>query len=110
MFQISVFISYVKSHSYNFVPPSVKTKGTIPQTLNIVCSKTSVFITLRNKLRTSATTNIIVLRNAASCNVVRCADVSGYSAVCNFKDYGLKIAWNHAAEFGSLNRILFLIL
>ena len=109
MFQISLFSPYVKSHSYYSVPLSVETKDAVPQTLNMLSSKTIVFNTLRNKLRTSVTINII-LRNAASCNLARCADVSGQSFVSNFKVDGLKITWNHAAEFGSFNRILFLIL
>jgi len=67
----------------------------------------SVFNTLRNKLRTSVPRNFIVLRNAASCNMVWCADVSGHSTVSNFKVDILKITWNHAAKFGSLTEYCF---
>ena len=102
-----LFIPYVKSRSSYFVLLPVKTKNPVIQTLDIPSYKTSVFSSLRNKLRTSLPRNIIVLRNAASCNLVWCADVSGHSAVCNFKVYGLKITWNHAAEFGSLTEYCF---
>jgi hypothetical protein len=56
------------------------------------------------------TANITVLRNAASCNLVRCADVLGHSAASNFNVDSVKITWNHAAEFCSIYGKLLLIL